>query len=133
MPPSTAVPMALRPPAPAPVPMASGITPKPKASEVIRMGRRRSRTAATVASNTLRPCSCSCTANSTIRMAFFAASPTVVSRPTWKYTSLVSPRSVVNSSAPTTPSGTASITDSGTVQLSYSAARHRKTNRMEMA
>ncbi|MNY40874.1 hypothetical protein D3C86_1756500 [compost metagenome] len=84
MPPSTAVPIAWRPPAPAPVPMASGSTPKPNASEVIRMGRSRSRTASTVASRRLRPCSCSWVANSTIKIAFFDASPTVVNSPTWK-------------------------------------------------
>ncbi len=35
--------------------------------------------------------------------------------------------------APITPSGTASMTDTGTLQLSYSAARHRNTNRMDTA
>ena len=66
-------------------------------------------------------------------MAFLEARPTVVIRPTWKYTSFASPRDQVAKSAPSTPKGTASITDTGTVQLSYSAARHRNTNRMEMA
>ena len=57
----------------------------------------------------------------------------VVSSPTWKYTSLDSPRTAVNSRAPTTPMGTASITENGMDQLSYKAARHRKTNSSEMA
>ena len=42
----------------------------------------------------------------------------VVSRPTWKYTSLERPRSVAASTAPTTPSGITRITDTGTDQLS---------------
>ena len=37
------------------------------------------------------------------------------------------------STAPNTPTGTASITANGTAQLSYSAARHRNTNSSEMA
>lgn len=118
VPPSTAVPMAWRLAAPGPVPSASGSTPKPKASEVIRMGRRRRRTASSVASKMLRPWSCSCTANSTIRMAFLDASPTVVNSPTWKYTSLDMPRKYMASKAPTMPSGTARMTENGTLQLS---------------
>ena len=72
-------------------------------------------------------------ANSTIRIAFFAARPTVVSSPTWKYTSLDSPRSKVAASAPMMPSGTTSITADGIDQLSYSAARHRNTTISEIA
>src|SRR5262245_62250992 len=60
-------------------------------------------------------------------MAFLAARPMVTSRPTWKYASLVSPRANVATTAPTTPSGTTSNTVIGIDQLSYSAARHRKT------
>src|SRR6202041_1885779 len=66
-------------------------------------------------------------ANSTIRIAFFADRPTVVSRPTWKNTSLARPRSSVARMAPITPSGTTSITATGIDQLSYNAARHRNT------
>ncbi|CFP25654.1 Uncharacterised protein [Bordetella pertussis] len=51
-------------------------------------------------------------------MAFLAASPMVVSSPTWKYTSLDRPRVMVASKAPTTPSGTTSITAVGMLQLS---------------
>ncbi len=68
-----------------------------------------------------------------MRMAFFADSPTVVSSPTWKNTSLLRPRSVVASTAPTTPSGTTSITTAGIDQLSYSAVRHRNTTINERA
>ncbi len=66
-------------------------------------------------------------------MPFLAARPTVVSRPTWKYTSFCRPRTVINSAAPNTPTGTASITANGIVQLSYSATRHRNTNSSEIA
>ncbi|MCY1373113.1 hypothetical protein D9M69_603630 [compost metagenome] len=72
-------------------------------------------------------------ANSTIRIAFLAARPMVVSRPTWKYTSLDRPRINVASSAPMIPRGTTSITADGIVQLSYNAARHRNTTISEMA
>ena len=54
----------------------------------------------------------------------------MVISPTWKYTSLAMPRRLTPSSTPSTPSGTTRMTDSGIDQLSYSAARHRKTARM---
>lgn len=62
-----------------------------------------------------------------INMAFFAASPTVVSRPTWKKTSFDNPRSNTAPMVPKIPSGTTSMTENGIDQLSYSAARHRNT------
>ena len=46
---------------------------------------------------------------------------------------LVWPASVLASSAPRMPSGTTSITENGTDQLSYNAARHRNTNRIDTA
>jgi hypothetical protein len=55
-----------------------------KANEVIRIGRRRRRAASTTAVPSLRPARCSATANSTIRIAFFAARPMIVSSPTLK-------------------------------------------------
>ena len=64
--------------------IASGVTPKPNASEVMMIGRNRNLAASIVASNTPLPASCRSLANSTIRIAFFDASPIVVSRPTWK-------------------------------------------------
>ncbi|MCY1371572.1 hypothetical protein D9M69_587220 [compost metagenome] len=91
------------------------------------------RQASIAASLRLRPCSCSSLANSTIRMAFFAARPMVVSKPTWKYTSLDSPRMLVAARAPRMPSGTTSITAIGIDQLSYSAARQRNTISSESA
>ena len=53
IPPATAVPMAFIAPAPAPVAMASGRTPKKKASEVMMIGRNRNLAASSVAS--IRP------------------------------------------------------------------------------
>ncbi|MCY1179478.1 hypothetical protein D9M73_198820 [compost metagenome] len=120
-------------PAPAPLAMVNGTTPRMNASEVMMIGRRRMRHASIAASYRLRPCSCSSLANSTIKMAFFAARPMVVNRPTRKYTSLDRPRRLVAISAPMMPSGTTSSTAIGIDQLSYSAARHRNTNSTERA
>ena len=50
MPPMTAVPMALRLAAPAPDAIARGTTPRMKAKEVMRMGRKRRRDDSTAAS-----------------------------------------------------------------------------------
>ena len=79
------------------------------------------------ATSRLRPPRQASTANSTIRMAFLAARPTRVTRATWKYTSLDRSRSQVATRAPNTPKGTAVSTASGSDQLSYWAARIRKT------
>ncbi|MNS91907.1 hypothetical protein D3C72_1260190 [compost metagenome] len=73
------------------------------------------------------PCSRQSTANSTIRMAFFAPRPIRVIRPTWKYTSFWMPRSHTARMAPNTAKGTAVTTASGKVQRSYWAARMRNT------
>ena len=129
----TPVPMAFWLPEPAPVLIASGNTPMRKAKEVIRMGRKRNRAASIAASARLAPCWNNSRANSTIRMAFFDASPMVANRPIWKYTSLDSPRALVATKAPSTPRGTTKMTDSGMLQLSYSAARQRNTTKMDKA
>ena len=84
MPPSTPVPIARCAPEPAPEAMASGSTPRPKASDVMMIGRRRSLTAAIVASISPAPFSRFSLANSTIRIAFLEVRPTVVSIATWK-------------------------------------------------
>jgi hypothetical protein len=55
MPANTATPMAWRISAPAPVEVTSGSTPMMKASEVIRIGRRRSRLASIAACTGVRP------------------------------------------------------------------------------
>ena len=74
-----------------------------------RLDRRRRRRQALVRA--------SARANSTIRIAFFAARPSSVTRPIWKYTSLVRPRSHTAASAPNVPNGSASSTESGSDQL----------------
>src|SRR6266513_2436804 len=107
--------------------IARGSTPKMNASEVIRIGRKRSRAASSAAAAVDRPSWCFSTAYSTIRMAFFAARPSSVTSPIWKYTSLVNPRSHTAASAPNVPNGSASRTDSGSDHFSYCAARIRNT------
>ena len=84
IPPITPVPTAIRLAAPAPLASTSGTMPIVKASEVMMIGRRRKRAAALTASMRERPRSSSSMANSTIRIAFFAASPMIVMRPTLK-------------------------------------------------
>jgi hypothetical protein len=89
-----------------------------KAKDVIRIGRRRMRAASTVASIRPRPLRCRSTANSTIRIAFFAANPIVVRRPTLKYTSFACPKVLAAMRAPKMPTGTARMTANGIDQLS---------------
>ena len=60
---------------------AMGIMPMMVASEVIRMGRRRTRQAVITASATRQPCSSSRCAKSTIRMLLESAMPTSISTP----------------------------------------------------
>ncbi len=84
MPPATAVPTEWRASCPAPEAKTSGSTPRMNASDVIRMGRSRSREASIAASMTESPLCRSCSANSTIRMAFLAASPISITSPTWQ-------------------------------------------------
>ena len=55
---------------------------------------------------------------------------TVIS-PILKKMSLGNPRIRLNTTAPSTPSGTTSNTATGTDQLSYKAARHRNTTRID--
>ncbi|MCY1372613.1 hypothetical protein D9M69_598330 [compost metagenome] len=84
MPPSTPVPIAAWAPEAAPVASASGSTPTPKASEVITMGRSRSRAASSVADTRPWPSRTRSLATSTIRMAFLADRPMVAINPTLK-------------------------------------------------
>ena len=84
IPPNTPVPIERRAAAPAPVEITSGNTPRMNAMDVITIGRSRSRAPSSAASSTLIPSACFCAANSTIRMAFFDASPISTTRPIWK-------------------------------------------------
>ena len=82
MPANTAIPMTLRPSAPAPEARTSGKTPRMNAKAVMRMGRSRSFAASIAASMKPRPFFFwASLANSTMRMAFFAASPTSMMSP----------------------------------------------------
>ena len=84
MPPKTVVPTEWRPAWPAPVARTRGTTPRMKANEVMRIGRRRMRAASTAASTMGSPRSRSCSANSTMRMAFLLARPTSITSPIWQ-------------------------------------------------
>ena len=118
MPPATPVPIAFWLAEPGPVLTTSGSTPRTKAIEVMRIGRNRSFTELRIASIRPLPWRWSSSANSMMRMAFLVDSPTVVSRPTLKYTSFGSSRKVTAASAPRIPNGTTRITATGIVQLS---------------
>ena len=73
-------------------------------------------------------------ANSTIRIAFFAARPIGGEQADLEVDVVrCRPRSVAAITAPSTPSGTTSMTANGIDQLSYSAARHRNTTSSESA
>ena len=84
MPPITPVPIARWLAEPAPVEIASGSTPSMKASEVMMIGRKRSRIASSAASTTGLPVACRSLANSMISTAFLAERPMMVIRPTLK-------------------------------------------------
>jgi len=118
MPPITPVPIACWLFEAAPVAMASGTTPKMKASEVITIGRNRSVAASIAARTTEVPGFQRSRANSTIRIAFLAERPMIVISPILKYTSLGMPRRYTAATAPMTPSGITSITETGIAQLS---------------
>ena len=81
MPEKTATPMTFRHSAPAPLALSSGVTPRMKAKAVIRIGRKRSLADSSAAVGASFPCSRSIFANSTIRIAFLAASPISMIRP----------------------------------------------------
>jgi len=70
-------------PAPAPEASISGTTPRMKAKAVIRIGRKRRRADSSAASSIPMPPSCLAFANSTIKIAFLAASPISMMLPIW--------------------------------------------------
>ena len=75
MPPTTAIPIAIRPCAPSPEAYTSGTNPKIVEILVIRIGRRRCVEAERIASAMLSPASWRWLANSTIKIPFFATRP----------------------------------------------------------
>ena len=81
IPPTTATPIELRAAEPAPVAVASGKQPIIKANEVIKIGLRRKPADSREALTASMPLSVRTLANSTIRIAFFAASPIIMITP----------------------------------------------------
>ncbi len=110
---------------PGPPASTNGTAPMMVAMEVIRIGRRRTVDASTMAWCTLRPSSRSWLANSTIRMPFFAARPTSMTMPIWLNRLSVPPLTYRPMKAPSTPSGTVSMITSGWMKLSNCAASTR--------
>ncbi|MNE78924.1 hypothetical protein D3C80_1753690 [compost metagenome] len=76
-------PSAMRASAPAPCASTSGTPPRMVAIIVIMTGRRRMLVAFSMASRTVAPWSRRWLANSTMRMPFFAITPTSNTRPIW--------------------------------------------------
>ena len=103
---------------PEPVPYASGTTPRMNASDVITIGLRRFCAAVLTAETIFSPRSSRCFANSTIRIAFLHASPMRTTKPICVMRLLSSPLMLTPIIANSITSGTTSMTDSGSVQLS---------------
>ena len=83
MPPNTAVPTARWVAAPAPEAITSGTSPRMKANDVIMTARKRRLAALMAAATISSPCRRCSMANSTIRMAFLAASAISTTMPIW--------------------------------------------------
>jgi len=128
IPKNTAVPSAWRSSAPGPVAITSGMTPRMKAKDVIRIGRRRLCAARTTASIGESPSSSACLANSTIRIAFLAASAMSTTRPIWVRILLSIPRRFTPIIAASSVIGTIRMIASGSIRLSNCAASTRNTN-----
>ena len=92
------------------------------------MGRSRSRQASIAAAMTSMPPSTRSRANSTIRIAFLQASPTSTMKPICVRMLLSEPDSHTPSIADSRHMGTMRMIASGSDQLSYCAARIRKTS-----
>ena len=131
MPPMTTVPRMRRDTAPAPLANHNGVEPRIKAKEVIRIGRKRIRAPVSAASTRDLPFSYSSRANSTMRIAFFAARPMSITRPICAKTLFTICLVARAAKAPTTAIGVPSRTLNGSDQLSYSAAKIKNTNRSE--
>src|SRR5690606_19689882 len=119
--------------APAPDENTKGKMPEVNAIEVIKIGRKRISHALSAASNKSIPWSCMSFANSIIKIAFFAAKPIMVIKPTLKYTSFGIDAKLAAIKEPNTPKGTTKITAKGIDQLSYKAAKHKKIASKESA
>ena len=84
IPPITPVPIECLLAAPAPPPRASGKTPIVNASEVMIIGLSLTFAASSAESTRVNPSFLFCSANSTIKIAFLAASPARTNKPIWK-------------------------------------------------
>ena len=125
IPPTTAVPIAIRWLQPSPEAKASGINPRMVEALVIRIGRRRCNAASLMAVILSSPVSCFRLANSTIRIPFLATSPISIIMPIWLKMFIVIPPKYMNTNAPAIARGTVSIMISGSLKLSNCAARIR--------
>ena len=133
MPPITPVPIACWLAEPAPLPIASGSTPRTNASDVIRIGRNRSlrrfhrRLAADL------PCASQLARELDDQNRVLRRQPDRGQQADLEEHVVFQAAQRRRGSAPSTPSGTTMITENGIDQLSYSAARHRNTTRIESA
>ena len=125
IPPTTAVPMAIRWLQPSPVANANGSNPNMVEALVIRIGRRRCREASLMACILSSPTSCFWLANSTIRIPFFATSPINMIIPIWLKMFMVMLLKYMKIKAPAMASGTVSMIINGSLKLSNWAARIR--------
>src|SRR3546814_16313319 len=87
------------------------------------IGRNLSFTASSVASIGDLPSASSSIANSTMRIAFFAARPMIVISPTLKYTSADKPRIIVKRTDPRPPNGTTTGKEIGKSERAYMRKR----------
>ena len=125
MPPTTATPSGARASPPAPNPSAIGRIPAMVESAVMSTGRKRVCAACVTASSTSSPCARSRFANSTIRIEFFATSPTSITRPIWLNRFSVWPVAISARSAPVNETATATMIVAGSMKLSNWAASTR--------
>jgi len=123
----TTVPRMRRASAPAPEAIQRGADPKMKANEVIRMGRRRRRAPSSAASIKSRPFANSALANSTIRIAFFRREANQHDQSDLRIDAKVVTAQPDAKKCTEDRYGAVSSTENGRDQLSYSAARIRKT------
>ena len=101
---------------PVPIFKAIGTIPMMVASEVIRIGRKRTRQEVITASSTVRPCSSRRCANSTMRMLLDAATPTSIRMPIKDMTFKVVCVSGRITSTPMNPMGIASMMRNGSLK-----------------
>ena len=112
----------------APREKAIGTEPRIVASDVMRIGRKRSAAASLAASCQELPSSRRWLATSTMRMPFFVTKPMSTIEPICEKMLSVSPLTHNDSTAPASASGTVNIIVSGSIQLSNCAARIRYTS-----